>query len=143
MTAYVEGWAMYADDTLGQEMGFYNEPYARYGFLASRMISATGMAVDTGMNAFGWTRERAIEFFRTHRGGGEMEYAVNRVTAWPGQITSYSVGADVIRRLREEMKALRGDRFDIREFHDVVLRDGPMPLDLLEQRVKKYYAATK
>ena len=142
-TAYTEGWAMYAGDTLGQDMGFYSDPYARYGQLASKMVSATGVAVDTGMNAFGWTRERALEFLRTHRAGTGTEYAVNRLTVWPGQIMSYSVGADVILRLREEIKTLQGDRFDIREFHDVVLRDGPMPLDLLEQRVKKYYAAKK
>ena len=143
MTAFTEGWATYAADSVGEDMGFYTDPYARYGLLAGKMIGATGIAVDTGMNAFGWTRERAIDLLCTHRSGAEMDYVVNRLTTWPGQIMSYSVGADVILRLRQEMKALRGDRFDIREFHDVVLRDGPMPLDLLEQRVRKHYRAAK
>jgi uncharacterized protein (DUF885 family) len=139
MTAYTEGWATYAGDILGAEMGMYSDPYARFGLLASEMIAATGIAMDTGLNAFGWTRERAMEL-RRNLVAGDPEYAVNRVTVWPGQIMSYTVGANVIRELRDEIKASQGERFDIREFHDLVLRDGPVPLDVLEQRVRAHYA---
>ena len=142
ITAFVEGWATYAADTIGEEMGFYADPYARYGLLVAETIGATGIAMDIGLHAFGWTRERAIEL-RRRLLGVDAHYPVNRFTVWPGQIMSYSVGADVIRELREQIRKSQGERFDVREFHDLVLRDGPLPLDLLEQRVRAHYAAAR
>jgi uncharacterized protein (DUF885 family) len=121
-------------------MGFYRDPYARYGMLVDQMISATGIAIDTGLHAKGWSRERAISFRDEHVRGTGRPYAVNRMSAWPAQIMSYSIGASVIRELRREAAAKLGEAFDLREFHEVVLRDGPVPLDLLQQRVRAHYS---
>jgi uncharacterized protein (DUF885 family) len=139
-TAFIEGWAMYAEG-LGENMGFYTDPYVRYGNLIGEMIEATGSAIDTGLHSQGWSREQAIAFRQVNVGGQQAAYAVNRLSVWPGQILSYGMGADVIRDLKREVSAKLGSRFDIREFHDVVLRDGPLPLDLLQQRVRSYYTA--
>ena len=140
VTAFTEGWANYAADTIGAEMGLYSEPYARYGLLAGQLLLANAIATDTGIHSFSWTRERAADLWR-EMVGTDPDYSLNRVTVWPAQIMSYSVGAEVIRQLREESKVAQGDRFDVREFHDLVPRDGALPLDLVEQRVRAHYAA--
>ena len=139
-TAFGEGWALYAED-LGEDMGLYADPYVRYGNLIGEMISATGFVIDTGLHSQGWSREQAIAFREATVGRDRAVFAVNRLSVWPGQILSYSIGADVIRDLKREVSVRLGPRFDIREFHEVVLRDGPLPLDLLQQRVRRYYAA--
>jgi prolyl oligopeptidase len=139
-TAFIEGWALYAEG-LGEDMGLYTDPYVRYGNLIREMISAAGFVIDTGLHSQGWSREQAIAFRQANVGGDLAVFAVNRISVWPGQILSYSIGADVIRDLKREVSAKLGSKFDIREFHEVVLRDGPLPLDLLQQRVRSYYSA--
>jgi len=139
-TAFTEGWALYAE-ALGEDMGLYTDPYVRYGNLIGEMVSAAGFVIDTGLHSQGWSREQAIAFRQANVGRDRAVFAVNRISVWPGQILSYTIGADVIRDLKREVSAKLGSRFDIREFHQVVLRDGPLPLDLLQQRVRSYFAA--
>jgi uncharacterized protein (DUF885 family) len=141
MTAFVEGWASYADRVVGEQMGLYSTPAHRFGLLMDQMISAVGYANDTGLHALGWTREQLIDLRSRSMAGPNDAHVIstNRHSVYPGQILSYSAGADVIAALREEMAASLGHRFDVREFHEVVLRDGPLPLDVLQERVRAHF----
>lgn len=145
VTAYMEGWATYAETVVGRSLGLETDAYERFGMLFDEMILATGIANDTGINCMGWSRERALELRRTYIGGPEERtvMSVNRMSVWPGQIMAYAVGGDVIRSLRDEIAQQLGPRFDVREFHDVVLRDGPLPLDVLQRRVRAHYSARR
>lgn len=142
-TAYVEGWAEYASDVAG-EMGMYADPYDRFGRLAMASFIATRLVVDTGMNALGWSRERAIEFMREHTFQSDTEirsetlrYAVDM----PGQALAYGLGSATIRDLRARAEATLGDRFDIRRFHEAVLGSGALPLAVLARHVDDWVAA--
>jgi uncharacterized protein (DUF885 family) len=126
-TAYIEGWALYAE-SLGERLGVYEDPANRFGALDSERFRARRLVVDTGIHAKGWTHEQAVAYL-----GDESE--VNRYVAWPGQALAYKIGQLKILELRERMKQQLGERFDIRKFHDLILRNGPLPLDLLEARV--------
>lgn len=138
-TAYIEGWGLYAE-SLGEEMGFYADPYSKFGQLTYEMWRAVRLVVDTGMHALGWTRDQAIAFFEEHtsKARHDIVVEVDRYIAWPGQALAYKLGELKLKELRTHATATLGDAFDIRAFHDAVLLDGALPLDLLDQRVRQW-----
>jgi uncharacterized protein (DUF885 family) len=139
--AFSEGWGLYAE-SLGPELGVYREPTTRFGQLASEQFRAVRLVVDTGLHAMGWSRDRAREYFSLHVPGQSLA-EVDRYIARPGQALAYKLGELKIKDLRRKAEQALGARFDIREFHDVVLRNGTLPLDLLEEQVNAYIAALK
>ena len=141
-TAFTEGWALYAE-RLGIEMGLFADPYDDFGRLLYEMWRSCRLVVDPGMHAFGWTRERAIDFMKRNTALSELNIVneVDRYIGWPGQACGYKIGELTIRRLRERAEKALGARFDLRRFHDAVLLDGPVPLDLLEQNIAAWIDA--
>ena len=129
-TAYVEGWALYAE-SLGGELGVYDDPASRFGALESERFRARRLVVDTGLHAMGWTRQQAIDFL-----GDESE--VDRYIAWPGQALAYKLGQLAITELKALACDAHGADFDVRDFHDAVLQNGPLPLEMLQERVRDY-----
>ena len=143
-TAFAEGWALYAE-TLGYDMGFYKDPYQRFGTLNDEMLRAMRLVVDTGIHAQGWTREQAIAYMLGHSGMGKTDATaeVERYIAIPSQATAYKVGALTIQKLRKKAEAELGPKFDIRAFHAQVLMTGALPLTILEAKIDRWIAATK
>ena len=143
-TAYVEGWALYAE-TLGYDMGLYKDPYQRFGTLNDEMLRAMRLVVDTGIHTKGWTRDQAIDYMLTHSGMSRTDATaeVERYIAIPSQATAYKIGALTIQRLRKKAQDELGPKFDIREFHAQVLDTGALPLAILEQKVDRWIAARK
>ena len=143
-TAYVEGWALYAE-TLGYEMGFYKDPYQRFGTLSDEMLRAMRLVVDTGMHAKGWTRDQAIDYMMANSDMGRTDATaeVERYIAIPSQALAYKTGAMTIQRLRKKAEAALGPKFDIRAFHDQVLNTGALPLAVLEKKINAWIVATK
>ncbi|HET9355803.1 MAG TPA: DUF885 domain-containing protein [Sphingomicrobium sp.] len=141
-TAYVEGWALYAE-TLGYEMGFFKDPYQRQGTLDDEMLRAMRLVVDTGLHSKGWTREQAIEYMLSNSGMGRTDATaeVERYIAIPSQALAYKVGALTIQRLRKKASERLGARFDLREFHAIVLDTGSLPLPILEKKVDDWIAS--
>ncbi len=138
-SAYGEGWALYTE-SLGSQLGVYRDPYSHFGQLASERFRAVRLVVDTGIHEEGWTRQQAIEFFGQH--APDISLAeVDRYIAWPGQALSYKIGQLRIRQLRMLAEQQLGARFDVRDFHDAVLRNGRLPLELLEEEVREYIRA--
>lgn len=138
-TAFVEGWALYAE-RLGLEVGFYQDPYSDFGRLSFEMWRACRLVVDTGIHALGWSRQQAIDFMaeNTALTLHNIEAEVDRYIVWPGQALAYKMGELKIRELRRRAEEALGPAFDVREFHDVVLRNGAIPLDVLEGIVDDY-----
>jgi uncharacterized protein (DUF885 family) len=143
-TAYVEGWALYSE-TLGYDMGFYKDPYARFGTLNDEMLRAMRLVVDTGLHTKGWTRNQAIEYMLSHSGMSKTDATaeVERYIAIPSQATAYKIGALTIQRLRKEAEAALGPKFDIREFHAQVLDSGALPMAILEQKIRRWIDVKK
>jgi uncharacterized protein (DUF885 family) len=143
-TAYVEGWALYAE-SLGAEMGFYTDPYSRFGQLTYEMWRAVRLVVDTGMHSLGWTRQQAIDLMKENTAKTENDIVVeiDRYIVWPGQALAYKLGELKIKELRAKARRELGDQFDIRRFHNAVLDDGPLPLGLLEKRIDLWISGQK
>jgi uncharacterized protein (DUF885 family) len=143
-TAYVEGWALYSE-TLGYPMGFYQDPYQRFGTLSDEMLRAMRLVVDTGLHSEGWTREQAIKYMLDHSDMGKTDATaeVERYIAIPSQALAYKVGALTIQRLRQKAETELGDKFDIRDFHAQVLMTGALPLAILEQKIDRWVAEKK
>ncbi|HVM92152.1 MAG TPA: DUF885 domain-containing protein [Terriglobales bacterium] len=138
-SAYAEGWALYAE-SLGSQLGLYKDPYNKFGQLASERFRAARLVIDTGIHSMGWTREQAQDYLRAHAPSEAIE-EIDRYISWPGQALSYKLGELKIMELRKKAETKLGSKFDVREFHDAVLRDGSLPLDLLDEEVGKYIAA--
>jgi uncharacterized protein (DUF885 family) len=138
-SAFVEGWALYSE-SLGEELGLYKDPYAKFGQLTYEMWRAVRLVVDTGMHAMGWTREQSIQFFKDNTGKTDQDITVevDRYIVWPGQALAYKLGQLKIRELRAEAERRLGAKFNIRAFHDAVLEQGAVPLSLLERHIKHY-----
>jgi uncharacterized protein (DUF885 family) len=144
VTAFTEGWGLYAE-FLGEEMGFYRTPYERFGRLSYEMWRACRLVADTGMHWKGWSVEQARACFRDNSALAphNIETELQRYVGWPGQATAYKVGEIRLRDIRTRAEAALGDRFDVRRFHDALLVDGPLPLDLLDLRMDAWIEAER
>lgn len=138
-TAYVEGWALYSEK-IPKEIGFYQDPYADFGRLAMELFRAARLVVDTGIHRKKWTRAQALKYFKdnTPNPEGDNVKEIERYIVWPSQATGYKIGMNKILELRENAKKKLADKFDIREFHDVILTSGPLPLNFLEDLVNAW-----
>jgi uncharacterized protein (DUF885 family) len=143
-TAYTEGWALYSE-RLGEELGFYKDPYSYYGHLQDEMLRAIRLVVDTGLHYKKWNRQQVVDFFHDHSGIEEVEVQseTDRYIVWPGQALGYKIGQLKILELRDYARKELGDRFDIRAFHDQVLGAGALPMDVLETHIKEWVASQK
>jgi uncharacterized protein (DUF885 family) len=143
-TAFVEGWGLYSE-SLGEEMGFYTDPYAKFGQLTYEMWRSVRLVVDTGMHALGWSRQQAIDFFKDNAPKSEHDITVeiDRYIVWPGQALAYKLGELKIKELRAYATKELGAKFDVRLFHDEVLRNGAVPLSVLESHIKDWVTAQK
>ena len=143
-TAFIEGWGLYAE-SLGDEVGLYVDPYDKFGQLTFDMWRALRLVIDTGIHYKHWNREQAIALFKanTAKSDVEIENEVDRYIVWPGQALAYKVGQLKIRELRALAEQQLGQRFDVREFHDVVLGSGAIPLDVLEENIHAWLNAKR
>jgi uncharacterized protein (DUF885 family) len=138
-TAFVEGWALYSE-RLGKEIGFYQDPYSDYGRLENEMWRAVRLVVDTGVHYKHWSRQQMVDFFHRYTAMDEpnVQTEIDRYIAWPGQALAYKLGQMEILKLREEAHQKLGNKFDLRAFHDAVVGSGPLPLDVLHERIESW-----
>ena len=141
-TAYVEGWALYSE-LIPKEIGFYQDAYSDFGRLAMEVFRASRLVIDTGIHYKKWTRKQALQYMieNTPNPEGDCSKEIDRYIVWPSQATGYKVGMVTILKLRERCKKQLGDKFNIKEFHDVVLTNGPVPLNILENLVNEYISS--
>jgi uncharacterized protein (DUF885 family) len=141
-TAYIEGWGLYCE-SLGEALGLYEDPYQRFGALDAELLRACRLVLDTGMHALGWTRDQAIDYFVAHSPSPrhELVVEVDRYLVLPGQALAYKVGSLKLQELRQQAQNMLMDAFDIRAFHDEVLRHGALPLDMLQRQITAWIAA--
>ncbi len=144
ISAFGEGWGLYAE-WLGKEAGFYTDPYSEFGRLTYQMWRACRLVVDTGVHAKGWTRPQVMDYLAANTALSlhEVETETDRYISWPGQALSYEMGYLKLRALRARAEAELGERFDVRLFHDAVLRNGSVPLPVLEKQVERFIAEQK
>jgi uncharacterized protein (DUF885 family) len=142
--SYAEGWALYSE-SIGKELGVFTDPYQWYGRLADEMLRAMRLVVDTGLHARGWTREQSIRYMLDNSSMAESDVTaeVERYIVWPGQALGYKLGQLHITALRAKAQAALGDRFDVREFHSQVLRDGAIPMDVLTAKIDRWISYTR
>jgi prolyl oligopeptidase len=138
-TAFVEGWGLYSE-SLGPELGLYKDPYSKFGQLTYEMWRAIRLVIDTGIHSLGWTRQQAIDYFKANNAKTEQDIIqeVDRYIVMPAQALAYKSGELEIKSLRQYAQQKLGARFDVRAFHDQVLSQGALPLDILDTRVKAW-----
>src|SRR4249919_864477 len=143
-TAYAEGWGLYAE-SLGKDLGVYETPYDYFGYLQNELWRAIRLVTDTGLHSKGWTREQVIKYMLDNSAAGETDATAEaeRYIAWPSQATAYKIGELQIQALKNKARAALGDGFDPREFHAEVLKDGPVPLSVLEDKIDRWIATKK
>jgi uncharacterized protein (DUF885 family) len=140
-TAFVEGWGLYAE-SLGDEIGLYDDAYSKFGQLTYEMWRAVRLVIDTGIHTMRWDRQKAIDFFLENTAKPELDIVneVDRYISWPGQALAYKIGQLKISAIRAKAEEALGSRFDIRSFHDELLKDGALPLDVLEAKMDGWIA---
>ena len=143
-TAFSEGWGLYAE-SLGYEMGFFKDPYQNFGHLADEMLRAVRLVVDTGLHSMDWTREQAIKYFQDNSGTPphDIVVEVDRYIVWPSQALGYKIGQLKIQELRTYAEKELGEKMDLRAFHDEVLKNGALPMSVLETHIKAWVAKRK
>lgn len=143
-TAFIEGWGLYAEE-IPKELGLYTDPYKEFGQLGMEIFRAARLVVDTGIHAKKWTREEAVQYYLTNipNPEGDVRAEIDRYIVWPGQATAYMIGKLKIIELRRKAEAALGEAFDVREFHDAVLTNGSVPLDILEANIDIYISQQK
>ncbi len=143
-TAYIEGWGLYAE-SLPDKLGLYTDPYSKFGQLSMEIFRAARLVVDTGIHAKKWTREEAVQYYLDNipNPEGDIRAEIDRYIVWPGQATAYMIGKLKIQELRERAQEALGEKFNIAEFHDVILINGSVPLDILEQNVDNWITDKK
>jgi uncharacterized protein (DUF885 family) len=143
-TAFAEGWGLYAE-SLGKDLGVYTDPYDYFGYLQNELWRAIRLVVDTGLHSKGWTREQVIRYMLDNSAESETQSTAEaeRYVAWPGQALAYKIGELKIQQLRDRAERELGDGFDVREFHAEVLKDGSVPLDVLEAKIDRWIASKK
>ena len=143
-TAFIEGWGLYSE-SLGEEMGLYQDPYSKFGALTYDMWRAVRLVVDTGMHYKGWSRQKAIDYFKDNAAKTEQDIIneIDRYLIMPGQALAYKIGQLKILELKEKAKKELGESFSIKDFHSVILEQGSLPLDIVEERFDAYLLAAK
>ena len=144
VTTYSEGWGLYSEN-LAKDMGFYTDPFSDFGRLQAELWRACRLVVDTGIHAKRWSREQAIQYLKdnTPNPEGDITKAIERYIVYPGQATAYMIGKLKIEELRNKAQAELGDDFDIKAYHTVILENGPVPLDIMEENVDAWIAEVK